>query len=176
MILSIVRKMPLCLALLGLSLLAGVTNVKADSVNFDLTDGTNTMTWTLPASPTPTGVSTGSFFAVGPTAVLENGTTTVTQPLQFYTIADGGGASNSPESPLTLFDLFGAQVFSGTLNAPTFVPGDYEFSGGANRWVLSDATDFDLKISPVPEPASILLLGAGLLGLVGMGLRRKRLA
>ena len=170
--------MPLCLALLGLLVLAGVTGAKADSDNFVLTDGTNTMSWTLPSSPIPTlvNVGGGSNFVVAPTAILENGTTTVTQALEFYTTAQQGGFSDFPEIPVTTFDTFGAQIFSGTTAAPTFVVGDYTFTSPFDNWTLSNATNLDLKISTVPEPSSILLLGAGLLGLMGMVLRRKRLA
>jgi hypothetical protein len=42
-----------------------------------------------------------------------------------------------------------------------------KFYGGAAGWLYSETT-------PVPEPASIFLVGAGLAGLVGSGLRKKK--
>lgn len=46
--------------------------------------------------------------------------------------------------------------------------------GTANRASFYDDADFDTTGGPIPEPTSLLLLGSGLVGLVGLGRRTKR--
>jgi hypothetical protein len=184
---------PLRLALLGMLLLAGVTNARADGVNFLLTDGPNTMTWTLP-SPLIPNSSFPKGFTMNGVTVLENGITPVTANIAFWnlTVNDGGisacatSATCDPTSDLSLFDTFDYLTFSGTTALPTFTPGTYTepavedevTENDGDTWALSSSQDANLTltITSVPEPSTMLLLGSGLLGLTGMGLRRKRLA
>src|ERR1700680_1095562 len=80
---------------LGVLLLAGVTNARADAFNFLLTDGVQTMTWTLPS--TPNSYSLGNYIRYTGITVLENGTTPVTASMTFWNLAtqDGGLSANS---------------------------------------------------------------------------------
>ena len=194
-------------ALLATLLLAGVSTAKADGLdNFLLTDGTQTMTWTLPSSPTPS-IFTPNFFSMNGVTILENGSPT-TANITFYNnpAADGGvsACNSSPAcSDLGFFNFYDFQTFSGTTAAPTFIPGTYTdpateddagfFAGCTaaeqdagcgigDTWALSPGNnDVNLTltitqaITHVPEPSSLILLGSGLVGLMGMGLRRKRL-
>lgn len=172
---------PLRLALLGVLFLAGVTNARADDLVFTLTatgDTTDSMTWTLPSSPTVLpGDSSSISFTIRGVQVMVNGSP-VTSDIFFYnTTGNDGGFSNN------IFNTFDYQTFSGTTANPTFIPGTYTppaedevTENDVDSWSLSGADNLTLTIATAPEPSSMLLLGSGLVGLMGMGLRRKRLA
>jgi len=51
---------------------------------------------------------------------------------------------------------------------------DFVAGFGANQNIANDLTGINVTISEVPEPGSLLALGSGLLGLVGMVTRRRR--
>jgi hypothetical protein len=152
------------------------------------------MTWTLPSMPTPSSSFTNRFTING-VAVLQNGTP-VTANIAFYNLSvnDGGisacatSTTCNPFNDLSLFNTYDYQVYSGGQITPMFTPGTYaepatedEATEGSetDTWAFSGSTDnpnLTLTITSAPEPSSMLLLGSGLLGLMGMGLRRKRLA
>jgi len=118
--------LPLPSALLALFALAGVTSAKADTLEFTLTDGTKTMTWTLPSSPTPASSVSGQFFTVTGVTVLENGITPVTNVgIVFGNLAGLGDGGIGGGSGGSLFNTSDYQVYSGPETAPTFIPGTY---------------------------------------------------
>lgn len=78
-----------------------------------------------------------------------------------------------------VIDQLGPQLFTGSLDAPTFQPGYYQLANDPNNYTFADFDqDFSVTIAPddpvgvAPEPSSLALLGTGLLAATG-ALRRR---
>lgn len=67
-------------------------------------------------------------------------------------------------------DFFGLAT-AGTSYAVLEMTGSYNYGG--NDWILMDNFSYNTQAAPVPEPATMVLLGLGLVGLAGIG--RKKL-
>jgi hypothetical protein len=155
--------------MLAVFALFSATQAQADTMdNFTYQDGGNTFTWQLPSSPTvlPTDFLPGLAFSIQDVTYSENDIPQNPAILSFFSQPGGGG--------FFLFDTFqgilssGSQTYSGTEDAPTFLEGTYSlpdfFSGDGTA---------TLTIKSVPEPSSLMLLGTGMLGLLGLALKKR---
>jgi hypothetical protein len=95
--------------------------------------------------------------------------------VQFFDSAVGGGGTVF-FADLDNFQLFTAQVFTGTFENPTMVQGIYPIdptqSVFQTDFMGSNATPLSGHLSITPEPSSFLLLASGLAGFGGL-IKRK---
>lgn len=158
------------------AILAATLIVKADTLDFTLTGGGNTFTFSLPSNPPPDSSTSGTSFTLD-NILMTEGLISFSTDLTFSNLAKGGGLGFSvpaaPPLPGIDLNLSGPQIYSGLEASPMFsatpTPFLLETPKGADDYTLAIAD------ASVPEPASIGLLATGMLALAGT-VRRKRLA
>jgi hypothetical protein len=166
----------LLIAVLGL---VSASRAQADGVDtFKYTFDGNTFIWHLPSSPP---IGEGDFELDGNFAILdvpysENGVDQPPSEFDFFSssMAQGGGFQIITPSLTSPANTFGAQLYSGMENAPTFVPGTYKLNNDSPTGPLGKLVITTSSIS-APEPSSLILMGSGLLSLLGFA-RKKILA
>jgi hypothetical protein len=147
----------------------GCTTAYADSVQFEIVDGVNAVTFDLPESPTPSLVTSNAFYLKNVPVVLDsNGyISNTTDEVDFYDASSGVEfvADQNSYYSFDISTLNTGALFTGSNTDPTFVPGTY--TGGSGESVTI------MDIIPTPLPSTLPLMIAGLAG-IGLLARHRR--
>jgi len=133
----------------------------ADTITFTLSSGDHLIGLTLPTNPTPDSVGP-YYFTLNDVPFTLDGTPQLARIVNFFEGSAGGGLGICDYTNCPLVDLFGPQLFSGSLDSPTLLPGNYVLTDAGDGFIPGD---FQTVVS-VPEPSSILLLASGALAFV----------
>ena len=148
---------------------------RADTLNFVLISQGDTIDFSLPSSPVTASQSQSGWDAqLNDVSMSVNGEQQ-NNGLYFYTSDAGGGLQFSNGT----FDLFGAQLFSGNVHHPTFLPGTFGLSTYSEGEPVdsslnissSEAAPSSPNVSTVPEPSSLLLSTGALAFIAALGVR-----
>lgn len=118
--------------------------------------------FTLDSSPTVASFNSTMFQSNGVNVIF--GGTPKSDNISFYTVGNGGGLADLMGNGQ--FNLFGAQLFTGSTNFPMFATGSFDLKSSAG------ASAGTLTISAVPEPATWAMMLIGF-GAMGASLRRR---
>jgi hypothetical protein len=177
------RKSLFTLALLASAFILPLA-AHADAIDdFLITGNGNTITFSLPASPTDVFVPTGAggviagFFPIpGPTVTINGITFPSSQNLEFFSgqLFYVGGGLNLVAAPGEIFTLVGPVLYSGSSYTPTFLTGTFDL----HQFQTFPSPDYTVTITPestppaVPEPSALLLFATGAAGLLWRATKR----
>jgi hypothetical protein len=140
---------------------------KADTlVDFTITGGGLTETFTVPQSPTPSAFNSGEFELANVPVLVNN--VSATDNINFLGTSLGGGLNDF------FFQIFDtSQFFNGTTAAPSFAPGTFDVTA-TGTFADFPATVTIADVATTPLPAALPLFAAGLGAMGFAGWRRKR--
>jgi len=167
--------MRLPIKLLSLAvILTAAWSAKADTLEFTLSGGGDTFTFSLPSNPSPDSSISGTSFTLMNILITQDSTIDFTSDITFSNGSHGGGLEfplpSSPFPPPIDLNLIGPQLYTGSEISPIFSPTVTPFTLSAPKG--SDI--FTLNItdaSAIPEPSTITMLATGLLTLAGTARR-----
>jgi hypothetical protein len=160
----------LLIAVMGL---VSASRAQADGVDtFMYTFDGNTFVWQLPSSPPiEAGNVFPTFFAILDVKYSENGVDQTPSEFDFFNASGFGGFQIITPSLTSPADTFGAPLYSGMEDAPTFIPGTYQLNNDSPTGPIGTLVISTSSVS-LPEPSSLILLGSGLLSLLGFALKK----
>jgi hypothetical protein len=155
--------------------------------DFTLTDGLgNTITWQLPASPTPSFVTPLSFQLFNVPGTINGIAGEALNPEFINQNAGGGLMFANTADTIGIVGTSGViggvtspQLYSGPENAPTFLTGTFSFPvltaiNEVSQGITTGTLTITPDVTPAPEPSTLVLLAAGLLGMGAIFLGKLR--
>jgi len=145
---------------------------QAETLDFTLTGQSTDVTWTLNSTLTNFTYSNHDGDFTIDNVSLDASGHHVTTDLTFDLGGNFGGGTSSE-----LFNLNGAQLFTGLLSDPTFKTGDFTLTSQSNSFNDCNEGSYNLSIvdpsAVTPEPSSVLLLATGIFSLLGAGIVKR---